>query len=330
MNAFRKLSWLFDLAGLTVLAMVLAFGVNDLLATMLLSTGAKDPPAMVAEVGADTLTRADVDVASALTERRPLNTDEEGPLFVASSPPTPAPRPCIGPECGGPAPEPKVERTRLMVSLVGTLVSPSDPNIRFANVLLKGNETRLVTVGSVVADGVTVADVRQRVIYLREGGDITFVPLWNGTPAAPARPKAPTVSRRARPEPRARRPRPTGVSRRRAAPINARKLGDNHWALDRSEVRSTLDNPRSGQGMRAVPNYRKGRMEGYRLASVKAGSLGRSLGLRSGDVIRSVNGRTINSPNVMMELYQSLQSASQLELEVERRGQLQAMKYTIQ
>ena len=84
-----------------------------------------------------------------------------------------------------------------------------------------------------------------------------------------------------------------------------------------------------GMQARVIPNYRKGKYEGFKLVGVRPGSLYRAIGIRSGDIVRSINGEAINSPNKAMELFNKLKNSSSLNLEVERRGKIEQFNYAI-
>lgn len=80
-----------------------------------------------------------------------------------------------------------------------------------------------------------------------------------------------------------------------------------------------------GMQARVIPNYRKGKYEGFKLVGVRPGSLYRAIGIRSGDIVRTVNGKDINTPNKAMELYTQLREAKRLTLVIERRGKLETI-----
>ena len=84
-----------------------------------------------------------------------------------------------------------------------------------------------------------------------------------------------------------------------------------------------------GSQARVVPNYRNGKYEGFKLVGVRPGSLYRAIGVRSGDVIKSVNGKPIDSPNKALDLFEKLKNSSHISLDIERRGQPKQLSYTI-
>lgn len=59
---------------------------------------------------------------------------------------------------------------------------------------------------------------------------------------------------------------------------------------------------------------------GFKAVSVAAGSLLESLGLRRGDVLRSVNGVKLDDPTKVMALYGQLPTTRRFDVEIERDG----------
>ena len=110
-----------------------------------------------------------------------------------------------------------------------------------------------------------------------------------------------------------------------------KKTGPYDYQIDRGMLDEQLqDLSKLGSQARVVPNYRNGKYEGFKLVGVRPGSLYRSIGVRSGDVIKSVNGKAIDSPNKALELFEQLKASSNIQLEIERRGQPKQPNYAIQ
>ena len=63
------------------------------------------------------------------------------------------------------------------------------------------------------------------------------------------------------------------------------------------------------------------------ISSIKAGSFFAKLGLRNGDVVQGVDGRSIKSPDDVLDIYTKLKSASQVELQIKRRGKSKKINY---
>jgi len=71
---------------------------------------------------------------------------------------------------------------------------------------------------------------------------------------------------------------------------------------------------------RVVPYYRGGQPYGFRVSGVAEGAKIYELGVRSGDIIKSINGVPIRTPEDALNAYQQLQSNTTVDLELERRG----------
>ncbi|TNF29413.1 MAG: PDZ domain-containing protein, partial [Deltaproteobacteria bacterium] len=100
-------------------------------------------------------------------------------------------------------------------------------------------------------------------------------------------------------------------------------------AIDRTGLAEHLRDPARLHGGRVVPAYRDGAYHGIKLVGVRSGSLFRALGLRSGDVVTAVNGQPIDSPARGLELYDALQSASDITVRIERHGRDETLRYTM-
>jgi len=126
------------------------------------------------------------------------------------------------------------------------------------------------------------------------------------------------LSMLSRSRPPVRRADPDAVPEDYAAWI--RKVAPHEYQILRSGIDDALsDLGALGRQARIVPNYRDGQARGFKLVGVRPGSLYRAMGLRSGDVIRTVNGEEINTPEQAIGLYQALKGATRVEVTMERR-----------
>ena len=81
---------------------------------------------------------------------------------------------------------------------------------------------------------------------------------------------------------------------------------------------------------RIVPSFKNGKPNGFKLFSIKPGSLYTKIGLRNGDVVQRINGYDMDSPDKALEVYQKLQDSKSITVEIQRRGKPMTMSYTIQ
>ena len=68
---------------------------------------------------------------------------------------------------------------------------------------------------------------------------------------------------------------------------------------------------------------------GVKLYGIRRGSLLSRLGLQNGDLLRTINGFDMSSPDKALEAYTKLRTASNLTVAIERRGQSMTLDYEI-
>lgn len=109
------------------------------------------------------------------------------------------------------------------------------------------------------------------------------------------------------------------------------KVSDNSYQIDRALFDEVTSNPTVIKGGRAMPLVRNGQVQGMRLYAVRPNSAFSKLGLRNGDVLKSVNGIELNSsdPDKLLEAYTRLRTASNLRLAVDRRGETVELSYSV-
>jgi general secretion pathway protein C len=108
-----------------------------------------------------------------------------------------------------------------------------------------------------------------------------------------------------------------------------RDLGNNRYELDRSLVDEVTRNPTMVKGGFARPAVKDGQMIGMRISAVRPGSAYDRLGLKNGDILRSVNGFDLTTPDKMLEAYTKLRTASSLALQIDRRGEPVQLHYKV-
>jgi general secretion pathway protein C len=82
--------------------------------------------------------------------------------------------------------------------------------------------------------------------------------------------------------------------------------------------------------IRIRPNFRNGKPDGIRLTGIRPNSIFYNMGLKSGDILTGVNGKEIESVDDIFKFYQNLQSSSNVQLQIKRRGQLKTIDYHIE
>lgn len=97
--------------------------------------------------------------------------------------------------------------------------------------------------------------------------------------------------------------------------------------------RSTIDNAMKNLGVlytqiRLIPFYQAGKPAGFKVLSVKRGTVFDDLKLRKGDVLKAINGKIVDI-QMGMNAMKLLQNENEFELEVIRGGQSVIQKYQV-
>ncbi|MBX3158713.1 MAG: hypothetical protein KF773_22280 [Deltaproteobacteria bacterium] len=127
-------------------------------------------------------------------------------------------------------------------------------------------------------------------------------------------------------------PPPSGDGDELQAAVDAgiKKIDDTTYEIDKSLVEKVLLNPMAiAKGARVVPAMKNGKPEGFKLYAIKPSSAFAKLGLTNGDTLTQINNFELTSADKALEVYTKLREATNLELEVTRRGKPVVLKYTI-
>ncbi len=208
----------------------------------------------------------------------------------------------------------------LNVQVTGTVVSsiPSSSNASIKD----GGETRLYFEGDTLKEGAVIYAIRRDAVYIVRNGKLERLAL--GAKKGGGKPGGSS----------GRGHKPSSAARRRGASASLRdgikKTGPYEYEVDRAMLDEQLqDLNKLGSQARIIPHYKDGRADGFKLVGVRPGSLYTLLGVRSGDIIRRVNGEEINSPTKALALYDKLKSTSNVTVDIERRGRPQTLTFHI-
>jgi general secretion pathway protein C len=109
-----------------------------------------------------------------------------------------------------------------------------------------------------------------------------------------------------------------------------KKLSANRYVVNREDVSASVSNINQFMTQaRIKPNFVGGRPSGFSVSEIQGGSLMEKLGLQNNDVVRKVNGQTIDKPEDIFQAYSQLQRDSNIELEIERGGRREVLRYEI-
>ena len=83
------------------------------------------------------------------------------------------------------------------------------------------------------------------------------------------------------------------------------------------------------RGIVAGPYRRSGKIVGYRLKRVRSYNILYKFGLRSGDIIKRVNGHAVNATGKLYQMYNNLKNEKNLRIDFKRRGKLKTINFRI-
>lgn len=108
------------------------------------------------------------------------------------------------------------------------------------------------------------------------------------------------------------------------------KLGEHRYQIKSSALALALANLAAlGRVVRVAPEMRDGKAFGFRLVRVEPDGAIAKLGLRTGDVLVSINGLDLGTPDQVLDAYGKLEAARQLVLGFVRDGHRLTNEYTI-
>ena len=108
------------------------------------------------------------------------------------------------------------------------------------------------------------------------------------------------------------------------------KMTATDYRVERAEVDKALSNLNEvATQARIVPSFDKGKPNGFKMFSIKKGSIYDKIGLNNGDVIQKINGYDMNSPDRALEIYGKLRDATSLTIELKRGANTMTLNYSI-
>jgi len=171
----------------------------------------------------------------------------------------------------------------------------------------------ITQVGSVVKDNITLELVWRNFVILKTAGGIKCIGEGVGES------KVETVESPTTPNAR---------GKEEEAGLDVRKVGENQYVIKRADLMKLTGNLNAlSRQARIIPARKE---NGFKIFSIKQNSLYRKIGIVNGDIIKSINGIELSSPDKALEAYSRLQSASKISLDIKRRGNNETLEYTIE
>ena len=209
--------------------------------------------------------------------------------------------------------EEALEKTPLRVRLRGTVYRESGNSIA----IIEDTKTRkqdVYHVGDFILGEAKLIGISRNKVYLERNGKQEVLEVYEG-------PEVRTGERAEDKRPQ-RGPIPTGAG--------IRRLSANRYRIPQEDLRNAFENMNHLlTQVRMVPNFNNGEPDGFKLLSVKSGSLIHRSGLRDGDIIKRVNGIEIDSPEKAFEIYDQVKNEPTITVEIERGGGKKTFTYEV-
>ena len=200
-----------------------------------------------------------------------------------------------------------LEPTSLKIALLGTVTG----NAKYAFAVIEESDKRkqgLYKVGDSVQEAVVKRILRGKVV-LRVGDKDEVLTM-----------EEPSSSTKETPSPT------TKTSLRR--PTSGPTERESSIVVNRKDLQESLKNINELlTQVRIRPHFKDGRSDGLSITRIRRGSVFAKLGLRNGDIVQEINGRSITSPDDVLALYEQMNSGTPMSLEITRRNQQRTINY---
>jgi general secretion pathway protein C len=209
--------------------------------------------------------------------------------------------------------------------LVGATVVPTLPDLSFASISAEG-KTMLYRPGMRV-EGHEVVGIREHRVFLRPSGRPLcqigmFVPPPSAIP--------PPVVAAAPPPPDEKPPPAKSSISEEELNQGITQVSDTSYTV----ARGLLDKVLGAQSelmraARVIPYEENGRVVGVKVYGIRRAALLGKLGIQNGDILRTINGFDLSSPDSALEAYTKLREMDQFSIAMVRRGQPRTMEYSV-
>jgi general secretion pathway protein C len=211
--------------------------------------------------------------------------------------------------------------------LVGAFVRMRDPAESFAAITDASGQSLLYTEGMTVDERQVVAIASNRVVLRPRTGSYCSLSMFDEQPRVAT--AAPVVAQAAPATPAQPAATPEGLDPA-ALEAGITQISERQYSIDRSLVTSVLGNQAAlMRSARVIPHEENGRVVGVKLYGIRRSSLLGRLGVQNGDMLRTINGYDMTSPDTALEAYARLQNADRITINLARRGSDMSIDYQI-
>ena len=213
------------------------------------------------------------------------------------------------------------------IRLVASYVRRGDPDQSFAAITGATGTSLLYRAGMTVDERTVVAVQPQFVVMRPASGQLCSCSMFSAVPAVAATPPV-----TAQPVVAVEAPQTESSGGLEASELdsNIQQLSDTSYAINRQLVDRILANQAElMRTARVIPHEEDGRVVGVKIYGIRRSSVLGRLGIQNGDMLRTLNGYDMTSPDSVLEAYTRLRQADRLSLSLVRRGQAVSMDYQV-
>ena len=191
---------------------------------------------------------------------------------------------------------PKVAKPPLSLALIGTFLSQGGLYAIIEDT--KKTEQDVFSSGDSVFGEASVMEVlSEKVTLKRDDGEIITLILDDSASSSSAGSSAPSVE---------------------------------SMVVNKAELDEALSNlPLLLTQARAVPYFKDGKSVGLRLFAIKSGSMFETIGLKNGDILKSINGTSLADITQAVKLFEELRNERSIAVQVERNREDKEFQYQI-
>ena len=217
--------------------------------------------------------------------------------------------------------------------LIGTVVLPGDLERSLAAIVGTDKKAGLHRGGADV-EGSRIRAIHSDSVVLQSTGGLCRLAMFEVEGAADKPKLTPAARKPTKPK---KAPKSGPLADRNAGLTEAEmsegieKVNDTNYNLSRSMLNKVLDNAGKIIGIAAVaPKMEGGQSIGMEIRGIRPDTLLTKLGIQNGDILESVNGQSLSSPDAALGAYTTLRTADKFTLSIRRGGQSMMVNYSLQ
>ena len=200
------------------------------------------------------------------------------------------------------------------------------PELSFASITAEG-KTLLYRQGMQV-EGHEVVGIREQRVFLRPSGrPLCQIAMFAPPPSAVPPPEPPAAAPAGDEKPP---PAPKSSISEEELNTGITQVSDTKYNVSRTLLDKVLGaQSELMRAARVIPFEENGRTVGVKVYGIRRAALLGKLGIQNGDVLRTINGFDLSSPDSALEAYTKLREMDQFSIAMIRRGQPRTMEYTV-